>query len=326
MKSTHTYPCRRWPLMPALLLAMLVSACESVLEFDDSDLQPFVVVNALPSTDSLFFANVTYSRLFIDNQPFQPVSDAIVTLDVNGTTLHSTGTDGANHLFNYRPAAGDSLTLHVVVPGYEPITGSTRQVALPDMQPPVAEIDTLQPITLGNITFTLTDPAGTDNFYHIYILEHDSGSRWNAWTEAWDTIDTVIHCYFQCLNAEVTVPEVNATQGMLYYFNQLLITDSLINGQSPELTLSVMMLRDTAEHPLQRQYTLVVESLSPEAYRYRTELIQAQGAGQYLSEPMRLYSNLSSGAGIFAAIARRQYPLTFTYVNGERRRGAPRLR
>ena len=313
MKTTQLHNLTRKPLISLSLLLALLTSCESVLEFDDSDLQPFIVVNALPSTDSLFFANITYSRLFIENQPFQPVTDATVTLFINGTALSSSGFDGANYRFNYLPVAGDSLTLQVQVPGQEPITGSTRQVALPDMQTPLAEIDTLQPITLGDISFTLNDPGDIDNFYHIYILERDSGCRWNDWLQEWDTIDTVVHCYFQCLNQEVTAPEVNAVEGMLFYYNQLLITDALIDGQASDLTLSVMMLRDTAEHPLLRQYTLVVEALSPEAYRYRTELLQAQSAGQYLSEPMRLYSNLSNGVGIFAAIARRQYPLTFTY-------------
>ena len=175
----------------------------------------------------------------------------------------------------------------------------------------------MQPLTLGNITFTLRDPADHSDFYHLFVVERDSGIRWNNWLEQWDTIDTVTYSYFQCFNPEITSPGVNATEGMLYYFNQLLITDSLLDGQSTELTLSLIMLRDTAEHPISRQYTLVVESLSLEAYRYRCELSQAQGGGQYFAEPMHIYSNVSSGVGIFAAIARRSYPLTFTYKEAE---------
>ena len=73
----------------------------------------------------------------------------------------------------------------------------------------------------------------------------------------------------------------------------------------------------TAEHPLQREYTLIVEALSPEAYAYTKEVMAARGMASYFAEPARVYSNLSSGIGIFAAIARRQYPLTFTYKEAE---------
>lgn len=296
-----------------LIVCTLFCSCEKVMEFDIEESERMVVVNSLPSTDSLLFVNITYSRFFLDNQPFIAVTDATVSIEVNGSTIASTGRDGANYLFNYTATAGDTLTLHVSTPGRPDIIGGTRVVPLPDMLPPLAEIDTLQPITAGNVSFTLNDPAALENYYYIYIEERDSGTRWNEWEKKWDTIDTVIHPYFTCLNTEITNPEVNAIEGFMEYFNGILFTDRDINGQNYETTLSLIMLKDTAEHPLQRDYTLIVEALSPEAYTYTKEVMAARSMGSYFAEPARIYSNLSSGVGIFAAIARRQYPLTFTY-------------
>ena len=90
----------------------------------------------------------------------------------------------------------------------------------------------------------------------------------------WDTIDTVIHPYFNCVNEEIIAPTVNSTEGFMKYFNGLLFIDSLIDRQSYEVKLSLMMLKDTAEHPLLREYSLVVESLSPEAFRYTKEVLR----------------------------------------------------
>ena len=300
-----------------LIVCAMLCSCEKVMEFDIEESDRMVVVNALPSTDSLLFVNITYSRFFLDNQPFTAVTDATVSIDVNGTTMASTGRDGANYLFGYTATVGDTLTLHVSTPGRPDIIGGTRVVPLPDMLPPLAEIDTLQPITAGEITFTLTDPAEMTNYYYIYLEERDSGTRWNVWKEKWDTIDTVRHPIFTCLNTEITNTEVNAIEGFMDYFTELLFTDRDIDGQSYETTLSLMMLKDTAEHPLQREYTLIVEALSPEAYAYTKEVMAARGMASYFAEPARVYSNLSSGIGIFAAIARRQYPLTFTYKEAE---------
>ena len=296
-----------------IFIALLVTSCEKVVEFDIDDSDRYIVVNALPCTDSLVFANITYSRFFLDNQAFPPVSDATVILDVNGVPYPSTGRDGANYLFAYHAVAGDLLTIHVQVPGRDSIVASTRVPALPDMQPPLAEIDTLMPFNTGEITFTLNDPDGR-NYYYIYISERDSGIKWNRWEEKWDTIDTVSTAYFNCVNLEITDPSVNSIEGMMNYFNSLLFTDSLIDQQQYEVKLSLMMLKDTAENPLLREYSLVVESLSPDAFRYTKEVLSSQGMGAYFAEPRHIYGNLSGGAlGIFAGIARRQYPLTFKY-------------
>lgn len=298
-----------------IIVALMIS-CEKVVEFDIQDSDRYVVVNSLPCTDSLVFANITYSRFFLDNQSFPPVNDAKATLEVNGTDYPSIGRDGANFSFAYRALAGDSLTLRVTVPGRDAIFCGTRIPSLPDMQAPLAEIDTLQPFNTAEITFTLNDPSGR-NYYYIYITERDSGTRWNRWKEKWDTIDTVVTPYFNCLNMEITRPEVNSIEGMMNYFNKLLFCDSLIEQSQYEVKLSLMMLKDTAEHPLLKQYSLVVESLSPEAHRYTKEVIAAQGMGSYFTEPTRIFSNVNGALGIFAGIAKRKYPLTFTYKQPE---------
>ena len=296
-------------ILSAVLLAI---SCEKVVEFDIQDSDRYVVVNALPCTDSLVFANITYSRFFLDNQAFPPVTNAIVTLDINGTLYSSSSRNEANYFFTYRAVPGDTMTIHVEVPGREAIVGGTRIPALPDMQAPLAEIDTLQPFNTAEITFTLDDPAGR-NYYYVYLSERDSGIEWNRWKEKWDTIDTVQTPYFNCLNMEITAPEVNCIEGFMNYFNRLLFIDSLIDNQQYEVKLNLMMLKDTAEHPLMKEYSLVVESLSPEAYRYTKEVLLSQGMSSYFTEPTRIFSNIRGALGIFAGIARREYPLTFTY-------------
>lgn len=298
------------------MLTLLFGSCEKVVEFDIENTERHIVVNALPCTDSLLFVNITYSRFFLDNKPFEPVADATVSVDINGTIYNATSRDGANYLFGHTVTSGDTMTLRVEIPGRDAIVGGTRIPALPAMMPPTAEIDTLQPISMGNVTFALDDPNGA-NYYYVFLMERDSGTRWNQWESKWDTVDTVRHAYFNCLNKEVTAPEVNSIEGMMDYYNALLFSDDNIDGTNYEITLSLMMFKDTAEHPLLREYTLVVESFSKEAYTYIKESIAAGGIGSYFAEPARIYSNLSNDIGIFAGIARRQYPLTFTYKEQE---------
>lgn len=295
-------------------VASMLTSCEKVLDIDVDEGNRYVVVNALPCTDSVLFVNITYSRFFLDNRPFVPIDNASVTIDINGTPTSPTQRDGANYMFSHIVAANDTLTLHVAIPGHDEIVAGTRCVALPAMTTPLAEIDTLQPISQGNISFTLTDPADQENYYYIYVMEYDSGSQWNMWEEKWDTIDTVVNSYFTCFNHEVTGSDVNNSEGMMDYFTSLLFSDRNINGEVYDLLLSIPMFKDTAENPILRRYTLIVESLSKDAFRYITDANQAQGMTSYFAEPARLYCNLSSGLGIFASIARRTYELEFTYM------------
>ena len=73
-----------------LIVCAMLCSCEKVMEFDIEESDRMVVVNALPSTDSLLFVNITYSRFFLDNQPFTAVTDATVSIEVTGTTMVAT--------------------------------------------------------------------------------------------------------------------------------------------------------------------------------------------------------------------------------------------
>jgi len=296
-----------------ILLCLQCLSCEEVLEYDFENSERHVVVNGLPCADSTLFVNLTYSRFFLDNQPFVPVEDATVTLSVDGAAPLDGSRNGANWSFNYVAHGGEVLTLHVSIPGRDAITAQTHVPALPDMTTPTAEIDTLQPIDAGDILFTLNDPADEQNYYYIYVHEHDSGTRWNRWEQKWDTIDTVVYAYFNCLDLQISDPSVNVTTGLFGYFSRLMFSDSLIDGTLHDMKISLVMPKDTAEHPLQREYTLVVESLSPEAFRYHKDLIATQSITQYFAEPSQVYSNIQGALGIFAGIAKRSYPLTFVY-------------
>ena len=284
-----------------------------MVEFDAGDIEPLVVVNALPCADSTLLVNITYSRFFLDNKEFKPVEGASVEIETGGTTLVPTHRTGANYMFNYRIAGGDSLTMHVNIDGYDEIYSATRVPYNPPIDSLKFEIDTLTPFTSGEISFTLNDDASLRNYYLIYIMERDSGSRWNSWETRWDTIDTVVHATFNCMDLSICDQSVNLSTGLLGYFGSLLFTDSLINGQNHSVLITIPMFKDTAEHPIQRDYTLVVESLSHEAFRYRAAVSKASSLTQYFAEPEKIYSNINGALGIMAGISKRTIPITFTY-------------
>lgn len=300
-----------------VVAALMLTACEEVMEFDIEEGERAIVVNALPCADSTLFVNVTYSRFFLDNTAFQPVAGADVKMEINGTMTPYTSYQDGNYYFAHTLAGGDTLTVHVGIEGRDEIVGGTRMPYIPALLNFKAEIDTTQPITAGELTFLLDDDAAQRNYYLIYISERDSGTSWNHWEEKWDTIDTVRNSYFSCLDLDITAPEVNCSEGFMGYFSSILFTDSIINGEQHEMLISLMIPKDTAEHPIQRDYTLVVQSLSEEAFQYRKSVAKANSMEQYFAEPAPHYTNLRGALGIMGGIAQRVIPLVFTYKEPE---------
>ena len=305
----HIFHKLRLPLV-VLLAFVSLTACEKVVDIDDA-IAEALVANGLPSVDSTLFVNVTYTRFFLDNTQFATPADAQVTVDVNGSPLPSDSRVGANFFFPYLVRGGDTLTLHVQLPGHEELIGGTRIPHMPAMDNFRAETDTTQPFTMGDILFTLNDEPGVHNYYYLYVIERDSGMRYDTKLEQWDTIDTVFHTWFSCLDEAFTSPAVTASEGLMGYYNSLLFSDSLFDGTQHEAKVSVFLYQDDSDSLIARSFEFVFQSLSQETFRYRQSVAQAQGMASYFAEQAQIYSNLHGGYGIFGGIATRRFKLQF---------------
>ena len=77
---------RKRYILIVLLLAVVMSSCEKVVDFDPGDVSPYVVVVSKPVSDSLVSVYVGYSRFFLDNREFKGVDNATVTITSGSNT------------------------------------------------------------------------------------------------------------------------------------------------------------------------------------------------------------------------------------------------
>ena len=97
-----------------------------------------------------------------------------------------------------------------------------------------------------------------------------------------------------------------------YIYTQLLTTDKLIDGQRHNTTIMMILLRDTNEvAPFIHEYTLNVESVTPERYQYLQDIEQATSIMQLITEPAPVYSNVNGALGIFAGNSKVTFPLPY---------------
>ena len=303
-------------IAPILIAAGLfvLASCEKVIEFDDSLTSPSPVLNAIATEGNQLFVNYTYSRFFLDTNNAHPIADVDMVVTANGTDYRPVSVDGCNYFFDYIPHEDDQLGIRVLSAAGEAsartIIPRNPRISTPNVFLQDSVFRTLV------INFNIDDHPDYDNYYRFTISQRDSGARYRPYREVYDTIDTTYHTIFFCFDRQLTDPTAAATQALGgYLYQQLLTTDKLIDGQDHNTTLMLIMLRDTNEvGTFLHQYSLTVESVSPERYKYLQDLETATSITQLITEPAPVYSNVNGALGLFAGNARRTYPL-YTVVN-----------
>ena len=294
-----------------LVLTSLFAGCERVIEFDiDSESQ--LVLNAVPSSQRQLFVNFGYSRFFLEDiYPAVPGADLVVS--VNGTEYRPDSVSGNNYFFNYILQDDDSVAVRVRA-GDHTVTAHTHVPRMPRVSPPLAFIDSSGVFNLLTINFNIDDYPGYPEYYCLSVTQRDSGLRYRPYYDRFDTIDTTYNTLFCSLDKSLNTPEVDANEALGgYFYTQLLANDKAIDGTNHNTTILIILLKDTNEvEPFIHQYTLNVESVTPDRFRYLKELANATSMMQLFTEPAPVHSNVIGALGIFAGNARYSAPLAIT--------------
>lgn len=305
-------------LLSSCLFLLLIS-CEKVIPVDPATSEAQLVLNAVPSAERQLTTYFAHTRYFLDNSTNQPVEGVTMTISVNGRDYHPDSIVRCNYYFPYTLREDDSLTVRVDVNGHA-VTASTYVPRMPQVENLRAVVDTtgrtgeafgLGAFRLLAINFDLTDYPNHEDYYCITLEQRDSGSRYYNYFDRYDTVDTSFLTYFISLDRSLTSPDVSAIAGMGdAFFNRLLFSDKKIEGKTHNTGLMLLLLTDTTEiQPFVHQYTLHVESVTPERMHYLKNIATATSQMQIFSEPAGIYTNVTGALGIFAGNARRTYPL-----------------
>ncbi|MBP5541800.1 MAG: DUF4249 domain-containing protein [Bacteroidales bacterium] len=300
-------------------LLLLFASCEEVIPVDPTTSEAMLVLNGVPSSGrqmSVFFA---YSRYFLDNSNNHPVEGAVVTMDVNGHSFRPDSVVRCNYWFPYILQDDDTVAVRVNMDG-NLVSAKTYVPRSPQVENLVAVVDTsgtlgeamgLGAFRLLAVGFDLKDYPDHDDYYCITVDQRDSGTHYRPYFDIYDTVDTTRLTYFVCLDKKLISPEVAAIPGLGdAFFNRLIFSDDLIEGKNHRVSLMLLLLRDTTEvEPFIHEYTLHVESVTPERVKYLKDIATATSQLQIFSEPAPVYSNVDGALGIFAGNARRTYPL-----------------
>ena len=267
-----------------IVLALLVSSCEKVIDFDASNTRPTPVLNAIPTAGQQLFVNYSYTRFFLDTVNSHPVGNVNMVVTANGQEYRPVSINGSNYFFDYTPQEDDQLSIHILSDAGE-VAANTYIPRMPRISNPRVFV--------------------WDTVFNMLTINFD--------IDEYDTIDTTRNTFFFCQDKALTDPTAAATEALGgYIYTQLLTTDKLIDGQRHNTTIMMILLRDTNEvEPFIHEYTLNVESVTPERYQYLQDIEQATSIMQLITEPAPVYSNVNGALGIFAGSSKVTFPLPY---------------
>lgn len=329
-------------LLVLLIATGLFTACEKMIDIDIENMQPHLVVDALGSTDEPLTVVLTESRpvfgIHRSDEGFPRVTDAIVTLTVNGAAPVSANRDSNCYTLPYTPQAGDSLALRIERPGHAPATASTIVPFAPTVGPieqPATTINSEYSNEVITFSIPLSDPEASTDYY--YITMHRTDTIICTYLNSDSTIvaiDTTYNtskwfeCHDQLVVTDVDVLSMIDQMGApTYYGEMLLFRDERFNGQSHNIQISDYFYVDdysvrnnvnahSSHIVVHSTYTIDMASLSRDSYLYLNSLQALENSDaitNFFSEPVQLLTNIDGAIGIFGITNKKSHTCRYTH-------------
>ena len=314
---------KKTTIIPLIAALLLTASCTKVLEFDGTETESLPVLISQPESDSTLNVRLTYSRFFLSRNEFKPIDNATFHAELNGSPVSTNFSYDDNGLYhsNLTLHENDTLTLHVIIPDKGEMTAGCRMpnrpqtsdltidpnveiYSYPEYEHPWITHTSIE----GNVDFhfKLHDPDGQNNYYMIraYLYNETRGTKDYLYLNIDDNLLFDANTADDYFDLDISQ---NFSEG-----TQILFTDERINGHTHTINGSINWI-----HYQDNEATLHLEisSLSRDNYLF-TVTKQSQSNGGdilgFVSEPVRIHTNVKGGIGILGGKSSILIPLDLT--------------
>ncbi len=314
---------KKTTIIPIIATLLLTASCTKVLEFDGTETESLPVLISQPESDSTLNVRLTYSRFFLSRNEFKPIDNATFRAELNGSPVSTNFSydDYGIYHSNLTLRENDTLTLHVIVPDKGEMTAGCRMPNRPQTSdltidphietysyPDWPDTSVIHTSIEGNVDFhfKLHDPDGQNNYYMIraYLYNETRGTKDYLYLNIDDNLLFDANTADDYFDLDISQ---NFSEG-----TQILFTDERINGHTHTINGTINWI-----HYQDNEATLYLEisSLSRDNYLF-TVTKQSQSNGGdilgFVSEPVRIHTNVKGGIGILGGKASILIPLDLT--------------
>lgn len=285
-------------LLFSIPILMLISSCEKTVQVDMPPYEPVLVVNSILDVDSALTVDVLHSRSILDSSRIKRITSAKVELYENDNYVGRMilDTNNAFTLPSFTPKSGNIYKIEVEQSGYKSVSAHTFtpqpvNILRHSVSGGAGKNEMNEPLAVLNLS--INDPSDK-NYYFFQLYKFVNDTFW---------IDTLSNQVFSWAER---IPIYNqSTEHSSNLEIGYLTSDELFNGREYQFNLyfDEYELQDTSSSDL----IAYVSSVSPEFYKFIiSQNLQQLSTGNPFAEPVRIYSNINNGLGIFGASTTRK--------------------
>lgn len=311
-------------LLAALLLALSLISCETIIDYRGPETEPKTVIYALLHPDSLVSVSIAESRsVFI--VPWQPrqIPDAVVRLYRDGEFLETLTYKEPDPLPDYsppnpyskyvsntvKPEFGHVYRIEAEVKGYRKAFGETM---LPS--PVAAEVTDTSSKDAGygyremTVRFTFRDPAGEENYYRV-SANSLQGTYYGEKQAPYDPQVPVTvqknDISYGAMSDPLIAPRQEDDFFEMYMPNRYyLFMDELISGKEYTLKLTYNGFYPRTDYYEFLHAWFRLNAITRDLYLYlQSYTAYLQANDNFLAEPVPVYTNVTGGLGVVGAMS-----------------------
>lgn len=301
------------PILLSFSFLFFFCGCQQELSIDSIEFQPRLVVNALFTTDAPLNVFVESSRNILDTSSYiQHIENATVLLkDEDGNLISQLEHMGANRYeyLSFDAEVGKRYTLEVSSEGYQ--TASATSMIPPKVETQLLdkEIVIIEKDAFIDMEVELRDNDDNDNFYVWEVVKDYQPSLVNE-----ISLD-------QLLKTEILLSSEDKNLDRLathdVFQSKMFLKDVKFANTTYETSFKAI---DNTNGPVvltpdevfsDKQMRVVTASESMYKYYRSVESYRIKGvSNSSITDPVKLYSNVENGLGVFAGYNEEVIPLS----------------
>lgn len=300
-----------------LMLCLLGAACTQEADVPYPTHQPLPVLNGLLHPDSLVVVTLTESKRLGDQANFPAIDEATVEL-YDKTDNRSLGpaiyAGQGQYRWDYYPLPGHTYQVEATLPDH-PLVSAEDQV--PDRPQIISSSYRDTSSSLKPVRLSVANPAGDNIFwlsaYYVNYrrIENDSLPRFPILYDSTQTISEPMS-YFAMQQPPLFVDDFNRyylNYDNTYEFNYYLrMDDELLSAPTFDLEVGFNISRGFDKNNEESGIYATITQASEHYDKYwKSSVIHYLNTDQGdepdpLSAPVRIYSNVTNGLGMFGAV------------------------
>lgn len=296
MPLIHLYRVGTFARMTEIISGLLIIlfSCEKEIKIDIPEHVSKVDVIAQFTTDSVWSANVSFSRGILDNVLPKLVDNGLVTIWHAGQpvdTLLSKGY-GVYRSKAKKPLPQTEYELKVSVPGYDTLRARS---AIPETVPindvSVVHLDEATSELILNVQFD--DTPLKDNFYKLEVA-----TIYSMTDSAGNETDTRRFNGFVHADSEAEENIFYSTNFGLYF------RDTFFKDKTGNIRIKVYHSQPGSK------YVIILKNLSEDLYQSLTDAyVQQKNYHEIFSQPIKVHTNIQGGFGVFGGFSQSAFEI-----------------